>query len=355
MVTIESKEHKSERTLTFSPEYKHPEATVDWIHPSVCELKGAYQNLISSGILGPFIPLDDQRLPPATQFSRGMRLKLPHTKDVIVVSGIGLVRSDEKDNKYNVHPPTEDLLNTKSGGIFFSTTIIDPETGKVITIEERSPFGGYWTKEMKDKVGNTQEAHKKLNSPQVIIPTVLAYGQISPKLGWLSYQFPEDTLPLKLLSSSDRFERELGPVPILEQFGKAIAKVNKAGLVHVQLHLGNWGYKIDRDHDDAISIVLRDWSLMQRRVNYGKREDWHLACKEGVLLAIERAREGINPSYLSGTEITAKRKFLAVQAIITGYYLELGLNRDLFEKIFKEGIHNLDIDALVATCVKTLS
>lgn len=256
--------------------------------------------------------------------SRKVTLTHPDFPGVIFNFSIGAVVR-ELDGSYTLSMPN---TNTRIHDLFpdMGSNILDSKTG-LIGRNTANPFvGGYETDKLQEKVRLTRTA-KKLIGDKVIVPEIVTYGRytgLPEDIGLFVYTSPKnvrimtdeyiklfteitpdvysnignqglkaaglsrDGLLNSLVSQSNREKvkrfnevvesktRELldsktfeEPFKALGSLFKAIKFMHSKGLVHLQLHSGNWGLTPDG------KVYIGDWETASDRHadNYAKSFD----------------------------------------------------------------------------------
>lgn len=256
------------------------------------------EDLLATGNLGKFEFCESQMR--MDKISRKVMLTHPEFPGVVFNFAIGEVLHNQPWDVYHLNLPNT-ALTTKEVFPNSGSNIIDQKTGRIISNNVIECVGAYDYDVLERKVEMTREATRRIGT-QVKIPDVVAYGHYSglakEKLGFFIYTSPEDLsiindyymdvlmqlspntvaehIPTSFGQRRDELQNQLIEIdskvtdlvssPIFSEAYRALAGLfrsiklmHERGIVHLQLHSGNWGITPDGQ------IYIGDWETASVR------------------------------------------------------------------------------------------
>lgn len=268
------------------------------INQAYAALAPEIENLLATGDLGKFEFCESQMR--IHRISRKIMLTHPEYPGTVFNFAIGEVLHYQPWDGYQLNIPNT-RLTTKEAFPYDGSNVIDQKTGKIVSNNVIECVGAYDYDVLGRKVEMTREAARRIGT-QVKIPDVVAYGHYSglakEKLGFFIYTSPEDLsiindfymdvlmhlspntvaelIPTSFVQRSAAIQNQLIEIdskvtdlvssPIFSEAYKALAGLfrsiklmHERGIVHLQLHSGNWGITPDGQ------IYIGDWETASVR------------------------------------------------------------------------------------------
>lgn len=283
---------------------KRPEIEITHCDGKLRHITESLTQFLETGELDPSFSLADQRIPKRLGFSRSLRLKHRDFPDsVISINGVGIVTMADGVT-VQVAPPdftrTISDINPRFG------TIIPQPDGRPVVRKNITPLGvcSYHTLESEQRFINMFGLEKDL---PFITPRLLATGLWKgSSSGWMITVRPEGDPPIRVAQNSAKwpvFRRDI------DQLMEALAYLHrKSGVVHLQLHAGNW------EKTEQQKILIHDFETMVE-LSLLTASARGSARRQDLYVAVEASAELMNSKYVEPAVVDRARTKLVIDAV----------------------------------------